>query len=91
VWRARIAAIARERHFAPRDQLRAATQDIARCVNSAASGTAKVATNITDLNRGAGETGTASTRVLSSAQSLSKESHRLRAEVERFLGTVRAA
>jgi methyl-accepting chemotaxis protein len=69
----------------------AATQDIARCVNSAASGTAKVATNITDLNRGAGETGTASTRVLSSAQSLSKESHRLRAEVERFLGTVRAA
>jgi methyl-accepting chemotaxis protein len=65
--------------------------DIARNVGSAAKGTASVATNITDMKRGAGETGSASTKVLSSAQSLSKESNRLKVEVERFLGTVRAA
>jgi methyl-accepting chemotaxis protein len=69
----------------------AATQDIARSVGSAAKGTTSVATNITDVNRGAGETGTASAKVLSSAQSLSKESRRLKVEVERFLCTVRAA
>jgi methyl-accepting chemotaxis protein len=69
----------------------AATRDIARSVGSAAKGTTSVATNITDVNRGAGETGTASAKVLSSAQSLSKESHRLKVEVERFLGTVRVA
>jgi methyl-accepting chemotaxis protein len=69
----------------------AATREIARSVGSAAEGTTKVATNITDVNRGAGETGVASGKVLSSAQSLSKESNRLKVEVERFLSTVRAA
>jgi methyl-accepting chemotaxis protein len=69
----------------------AATQDIARGVGSAAKGTTSVATNITDVNRGASETGTASGKVLSAAQSLSKESNRLKVEVERFLSTVRAA
>ena len=69
----------------------AATQDIARSVGSAAKGTTSVATNITDMNRGASETGTASGKVLSAAQSLSKESNRLKVEVERFLSTVRAA
>jgi methyl-accepting chemotaxis protein len=69
----------------------AATQEIARNVGSAAQGTAKVATNITDVNRGAGETGVASGRVLTSAQMLSKESNHLKAELERFLNTVRAA
>ena len=43
------------------------------------------------LNRGAGETGTASAQVLSSAQSLSGESQHLKAEVDKFLSTVRAA
>jgi len=60
-------------------------------VQQAARGTAQVATNITDVNRGASETGSASTQVLSSAQSLSGESNRLKTEVERFLATVRAA
>ncbi len=54
-------------------------------------GTAEVAANITDVNRGAAETGCASTQVLSSAQSLSKESNHLKLEVEKFLATVRAA
>jgi methyl-accepting chemotaxis protein len=69
----------------------AATQEIARNVGSAARGTTEVATNITNVNRGAGETGTASTQVLSSAQSLSRESNRLKAEVDKFLQTIRAA
>jgi methyl-accepting chemotaxis protein len=69
----------------------ATTQEIARNVGEAARGTSQVAANITDVNRGAGETGSASARVLSSAQSLSGESQHLKAEVEKFLATVRAA
>src|SRR5262249_16939582 len=38
----------------------AATQEISRNVQQAAQGTAQVATNITDVTRGASETGTAS-------------------------------
>jgi methyl-accepting chemotaxis protein len=69
----------------------AATGEIARNVGEAAKGTAEVASNITAVNRGAGETGSASAQVLSSAQSLSAESNHLKAEVEKFLSTVRAA
>ena len=69
----------------------AATQEIARNVGEAAKGTGQVATSIADVNRGAGETGAASSKVLSSAQSLSTESTRLRSEVDKFLSTVRAA
>jgi methyl-accepting chemotaxis protein len=69
----------------------AATQEIARNVGEAAKGTQQVAANITDVNRGASETGSASSQVLSSAQSLSSESNHLKAEVDKFLITVRAA
>jgi methyl-accepting chemotaxis protein len=68
-----------------------ATQEIARNVQQAASGTAVVAGNIEDVNKGANETGSASSQVLSSAQALSSESSRLKMEVQKFLGTVRAA
>jgi methyl-accepting chemotaxis protein len=69
----------------------AATQEIARNVQQAAQGTTQVAANITEVNRGAGETGSASSQVLTSAQSLSRESCRLRVEVDRFLASVRSA
>jgi methyl-accepting chemotaxis protein len=69
----------------------AATQEISRTIGEAAKGTAQVASNITDVNRGASKTGAASAEVLSSAQSLSNESNRLKAEVDKFLNTVRAA
>jgi methyl-accepting chemotaxis protein len=69
----------------------AATQEISRNVGEAAKGTAMVANNITDVNRGAGETGSASAQVLSSAKLLSSESNHLKLEVEKFLSTVRAA
>ena len=51
----------------------------------------RIATNIVDVNKGARHTGSASAQVLSSAQSLSGESNRLKLEVGKFLDTVRAA
>jgi methyl-accepting chemotaxis protein len=69
----------------------AATQEIARNVQQAAQGTEQVSSNITDVQRGATETGSASSQVLSAAQTLSTDSNRLKLEVSRFLETVRAA
>ena len=69
----------------------AATQEISRNVQQAAQGTHEVSSNITDVQRGAGETGSASSQVLSAAQSLSRDSNRLKLEVGKFLNTVRAA
>jgi methyl-accepting chemotaxis protein len=69
----------------------AATQEISRNVQQAAQGTMQVSSNITDVQRGAGETGSASSQVLSAAQSLSGESNRLKLEVGKFLSSVRAA
>jgi methyl-accepting chemotaxis protein len=69
----------------------AATQEIARNVQQAAIGSTQVATSIADVNRGAADTGSASSQVLSSAQLLSNENKRLKSEVAKFLATVRAA
>ncbi|WP_111357238.1 methyl-accepting chemotaxis protein [Rhodoplanes elegans] len=69
----------------------AATSEIARNIQQASQGTAEVASTITEVNRGAGETGAASTQVLASARALARESQHLRAEVGKFLRTVRAA
>jgi methyl-accepting chemotaxis protein len=68
----------------------ATTREISRNVQQAAKGTSEVASNVGSLSRGANETGTASTQVLGSAQSLSRESQRLKIEVEKFVATVRA-
>jgi methyl-accepting chemotaxis protein len=69
----------------------AATQEISRNVQEAAKGTAHVARNIADVNHGAAETGSASAQVLASAKALAGEGNTLKAEVDRFLHTVRAA
>ena len=69
----------------------AATQEISRNVQQAAQGTHQVSANITDVQRGASETGSASAKVLSAAKSLSGESDRLKREVGKFLNSVRAA
>jgi methyl-accepting chemotaxis protein len=73
------------------EQQSATTGEISRNVHQAAQGATQVASNIGDVNKGAGETGSASTQVLASAQSLSRESSHLKVELEKFLGTVRAA
>jgi methyl-accepting chemotaxis protein len=69
----------------------AATQEISRNVQQAARGTQQVSANITDVQRGATETGSASSQVLSAAQTLSGDSKRLKQEVSKFLTSVRAA
>ena len=69
----------------------AATQEISRNVQQAAQGTQEVSSNITDVQHSATETGSASSQVLSAAQSLSQDSNRLKLEVGKFLNTVRAA
>ncbi len=69
----------------------AATQEISRNIQHAAQGTSQVSANIADVQRGAGETGAASSQMHSAAQSLSRESNRLKSEVARFLESVRAA
>ena len=73
------------------EQQGAATQEISRNIQHASEGTSQVSSNIADVQRGAGETGSASAQVLSSARSLSSESNRLKLEVGKFLNTVRAA
>ena len=69
----------------------AATHEISRNVQQAAHGTLQVSSNIADVQRGASETGMASSQVLSAAQSLSGDSNRLKLEVGKFLSAVRAA
>jgi methyl-accepting chemotaxis protein len=69
----------------------AATQEISRNVQHAAEGTQLVSSNIIDVQHGVTETGSASAQVLSAAQSLSRDSNRLKDEVGKFLDTVRAA
>ncbi len=69
----------------------AATQEISRNVQHAANGTQRVSRNIDDVQRGASETGSASSQVLTAARSLSAESGRLKREVSRFLGSLQAA
>jgi methyl-accepting chemotaxis protein len=73
------------------EQQGAATQEISRNVQQAAQGTQQVSANITDVQRGASETGSASSQVLSAAQSLSGDSNRLKLEVGKFLNSVRVA
>jgi methyl-accepting chemotaxis protein len=69
----------------------AATQEISRNIQHAALGTSEVSSNIVSVQQGASETGSASSQVLSAAQSLSVESNRLKVEVSKFLNSVRAA
>jgi len=69
----------------------AATQEISRNVQQAAHGTQQVSANVADVERGATDTGSASSQVLSAARVLSGDSSRLRQEVSKFLAAVRAA
>jgi methyl-accepting chemotaxis protein len=68
----------------------AATHEISRNVQHAARGTQLVSSSIADVQRGAAETGLASSQVLDAAKSLSSESSRLELEVGKFLASVRA-
>ncbi|MDB5876074.1 MAG: chemotaxis protein [Ramlibacter sp.] len=69
----------------------AATREISRNVQQAADGTRRVSTNIADVQRGATDTGSASSQVFAAAQTLSGDSNRLKAEVGKFLGSIKVA
>ena len=67
------------------------TQEIARNVQQVSSGTMQVSSGIAVVSKAASETGSAATQVLSAAGELSKQSETLRAEVDKFLGQLKAA
>ncbi|MCJ2094884.1 CHASE3 domain-containing protein [Methylobacterium sp. J-072] len=69
----------------------AATQEIARNVQQASSGTDRVTGNIVEVQRAAGETGSAASQVLDAAQGLSQNSNDLSRVVATFLADVKAA
>ncbi|MCK2053526.1 methyl-accepting chemotaxis protein [Methylobacterium sp. 37f] len=73
------------------EQQSAATQEIVRNVAQASVGTTEVTSTITSVAQAADETGAAASQVLGAAGELSRQSEHLNAEVQRFLGTVRAA
>lgn len=66
-----------------------ATDEIARSVAQASQGTREVSGNITTVERAAHDTGAAAVQIKESARELSQQSEFLRAEVSRFLDTVR--
>jgi methyl-accepting chemotaxis protein len=68
-----------------------ATNESSRSVQQVSQAAQQVSSNISDGRHGAGETGSASTVVLSAARLLSEDSHRLKVEVSKFLSSVRAA
>ncbi len=72
------------------EQQGAATQDIARNVQSAASGATDIADNIAKVNERAGETGATSSRMHQSAQRMAGDSGILQKEIDGFLTSIAA-
>ena len=64
---------------------------ISNNVKQVVHGTKQVSAGISDVNKEASNTGSASEGVLASARALSEESNKLRLEADKFLATVRAA
>jgi methyl-accepting chemotaxis protein len=73
------------------EQQQAATHEIARNVAQAASDTATVSGDATQVADAVGETGRTAAGVLGKATTLTRESDRLRHEIEQFVARVRAA
>jgi len=73
------------------EQQSAATRDIAQNIQEVSKGTNEVSSNVGSVNEAANETGAAATEVLTAADDLSHQSEKLRADVNTFLGLIRAA
>jgi methyl-accepting chemotaxis protein len=69
----------------------ATTSEMTRNTQQAAHGTQEVSTTISDVSQGASATGAAANQVLSAAGELGVKAETLRAEVDSFLGKIRAA
>jgi methyl-accepting chemotaxis protein len=70
---------------------RKATEDVARNIHEAATGTRDVADHIGALSAAANETGESAGQVLNAASELARQQDLMRGEVEKFLATIRAA
>lgn len=73
------------------EQQSAATRDISQNIQEVSRGTSEVSANVGSVNEAANETGAAATEVLTAADDLSHQSEKLRADVNTFLGLIRAA
>ena len=73
------------------EQQGAATREISRNVQQAAQGTSEVSSTIVGVTDAARTTGTAASELNGVSGELAQQSDRLRTEVDRFLGSVRAA
>ena len=71
------------------DEQKAATLEISRNIHEASDGTKNVSANISEVTRAAAETGAAAGEVLGTAEELSRQSERLRSEVDSFVSRVR--
>ncbi|ACA16821.1 methyl-accepting chemotaxis sensory transducer [Methylobacterium sp. 4-46] len=72
-------------------QQSAATREIVQSVSHASAGTSEVTTTIADVARAAAETGAGADQILASASELARQAEVLRAEMVRFVASVRAA
>ncbi|HTO62774.1 MAG TPA: methyl-accepting chemotaxis protein [Bradyrhizobium sp.] len=68
-----------------------ATREIARNIQQAAGGTSEVSSNITGVSTASAEAGAAASDVLRASEALRSEADTLRAEINAFLGSIRAA
>jgi methyl-accepting chemotaxis protein len=68
-----------------------ATREIARNIQQAAGGTSEVSRNITGVSTASAEAGVAATDVLKASEALRSEADTLRAEIDVFLTSIRAA
>ena len=73
------------------DQQSGATREIAGNVQQAATGTSDVKDNILGVKQAANEAGIAASKLLQASTGLSSQSEQLKLEVNRFLGSIRAA
>jgi methyl-accepting chemotaxis protein len=69
----------------------AATGEITRSTQETARGTEAVSRNIAGVSEAASKTGAAASQVLASSGELGRQAETLRAEVDQFLGKIRAA
>ncbi|WP_315836848.1 methyl-accepting chemotaxis protein [Bradyrhizobium prioriisuperbiae] len=73
------------------EQQNAATHEIVDSVSQASVGTGEVTSNMSGVARAAEETGAGAAQVLTASTELAEQAENLRAEVQKFLATVRAA
>jgi methyl-accepting chemotaxis protein len=73
------------------EQQGAATREIARNIQHAAGGTSQVSSTIVGVSTASAEAGSAANDVLNASAALRREAEGLRADIDAFLGNIRAA